>query len=169
MEEFVNVKDILVRDSRHAGYDFTLEELHRSVASIKLDIKAPEVLHSQINVAKNMAVYSYFLYSLAPEVALKSFRTIELALKLKYPSIKNASLRKLLKRSVNDGLLKDKNFSVCTTKDESTRYSESLIDIIPKLRNTLAHGSDMLHPACISFVVTASELINQLYQDTNTQ
>lgn len=112
-----------------------------------------------------MAVYSYFLYSLAPEAALKSFRIIELALKIRHPDMGKAGLRKLLTRSINDGLLSDKDFSVCQTEDESTQYSESLIDIIPKLRNTLAHGSAMLHPACISFVITASGLINQLFKN----
>lgn len=52
MEEFFDINQILERDNRHIGYNFTLEELYGSIASIKLDKEVPETLHSQLNTVK---------------------------------------------------------------------------------------------------------------------
>lgn len=163
MESFVDYNQIMDRDARHAGYHFTLRDLYESVSSVKLSENVPEVIHSQLNVAKNMAVYSYYLYSLAPEVGLKSFRIIELALKIKYPEMEKSGLKRLLTRAVKDGLLQDEGFSICDGASQDNEYSKSLIETIPDLRNSLSHGSPMLHPQCVRFLVTASELINQLF------
>lgn len=168
MESFVNYTQIMERDDRHIGYDFTLRELYESISSVKLNNNIPEVIHSQLNVAKNMAVYSYYLYSLSPEVGLKSFRIIELALKIRYPDMEKSGLKRLLTRAVKDGLLKDEGFSICDGASQDNKYSKSLIETIPGLRNSLSHGSPMLHPQCVRFLVTASELINQLFQKLET-
>ena len=71
MEFFVAYNQIMERDDRHAGYDFTLRVFQESISLVELNVNVPEVIHSQLNAAKNMAVYAYYLYSLAPEVTLK--------------------------------------------------------------------------------------------------
>jgi hypothetical protein len=40
---------------------------------------------------------------------------------------------------------------------------EGVVNLVPKMRNELAHGSNSLHPHSISTLVTVSETINQIF------
>ena len=73
MEEFKHFKEIMQPDERNLHFvsvnrkpfksrKFTLDQIYASVAEVNLIDAVPEGVRSQFNVAKNLAVYSWFSY-----------------------------------------------------------------------------------------------------------
>src|ERR1700752_5047991 len=89
MEEFKELQELTKIDEAHVligqltGSVPDLSRLHTSVSSVTMHSGVPEEIRSQFNVARNMALYQYFFYALAPEVQLKTYAIIEYALRLK--------------------------------------------------------------------------------------
>lgn len=84
----------------------------------------------------------------------------------------------MIRRAVRDKLISDESFShVQPRREESIRialelglpapiirsYVETLIDVLPELRNQLAHGAHIVHPNGATHARIAVEFINQLY------
>jgi hypothetical protein len=92
------------------------------------------------------------------------FVSVEFALKEK--SGKKASFRSLIKLAVDNGWIKDEGFTIarCQKRPQENSYVETLVEVMPKLRNDLAHGSNMLHNNCMSSLRICAEFINQLYE-----
>jgi hypothetical protein len=113
MENFKSIDDLLLMDEKHrfmgllCGSIPSLEKMHAVLKNENLNIEAPEEIKSQFNVAKNMAMYSYFFYALAPEVHLKTYTLIEHALRLKSKSKGEVMLSGLLKLALKKGWIKD--------------------------------------------------------------
>lgn len=99
---------------------------------------------------------------------LKAFASVELALGLKFPELLKKGLKALLARAVSDGLILDTGFSHIETDDiDPQQYSRKLPDLIPELRNTLAHGTPLLHPGSLFTVRNCAEIVTQLFRDKN--
>lgn len=145
----------------------TLSDIYKSVESIKLDESVPDDVKSQFNVAKNLAIYTWFCYSFHQISELKAFSTLEMALRMKFgKDEQKLRFKTLLTKAVESGMIKDIGFNHIkeTLKNpDSTAYTERLPDLIPKFRNNLAHGSCILHPdSCINLQICA-DFINQLF------
>ncbi|WP_017454476.1 hypothetical protein [Herbaspirillum rubrisubalbicans] len=169
MEELKTVEQLCMVDERHellsqlTGKIFDLSVFHSAISKIDLKSEVPEEIRSQFNVARNMALYSYFCYSFAPEVQAKTFVLIEHALRLREASGRRLMLKKLLSIAVESGWIKDFRFSHLQTPDPKNSYSRSLVDLIPSMRNEFAHGTNMVLPDCIGHLRICADLINQLY------
>ncbi|QMV14326.1 hypothetical protein [Vibrio spartinae] len=93
MEEFKKLVEITELDGKHqslsqvTGYVTDLKKTHEALSEVTLNDEVPEDIRGQFNVAKNMGLYCYFFYALAPEVQLKTYTIIESALRLKAESI----------------------------------------------------------------------------------
>ena len=61
----------------------------------------PDEIKGQVNVAKNMAMYSYLFYTIAPEVQLKAYSIIEHALRIKVKPKKPMKLKALMLHTIN--------------------------------------------------------------------
>ncbi len=178
MEEFKKLEDVGKPDRRNSYFavvnqetgenrPLDHEDIYKSVDAVNLLDSVPEDIRSQFNVAKNLAVYTWFSYSFHQISELKAFSTLEMALKQKFGKNKNG-FRGLLRKAVNSGLIRDKGFSHIThevQEEYEMEYSRRLPDIIPNLRNELAHGSNMLHPGSISNLQICADFINQLFKD----
>ncbi|MDP3298033.1 MAG: hypothetical protein Q8N09_10700 [Thermodesulfovibrionia bacterium] len=178
MEKFKALDQIYQADARSLYFSIVdretgeyrpleLKDIYETVASVELSPSVPEDVRSQFNVAKNLAVYTWFSYSFHQISELKAFSTLEMALKLKFGKGKN-SFKDLIKKSIASGLIKDKGFSLITETledEDSMEYSKALPDVIPYLRNELAHGSTMLHPGSITNLAICADFINQLFQN----
>ncbi len=87
MEQFKAYEEIVCIDQGHValrqitGYIVSLPELHAALAPIELHEGVPPDVRGQFNVARNMTLYTYFHYAMAPEVNMKTYSVIELALK----------------------------------------------------------------------------------------
>lgn len=168
LKELNSLRDI---DERHVlfsqitGKLLDLSLWHAAVSSITLNEAVPDDIKSQFNVARNMALYSYFCYSLAPEVQAKTFVLIEFALRLRVAPPKRMVLKDLLRLAIERGWIADAGFRHILDPDPHNSYSKSLIEIIPSIRNEFAHGTNMLTHDCISYLTKCVDVINQLYPE----
>lgn len=143
----------------------TLDDIYNSVSEISLDGTVPEDVRSQFNVAKNIAVYTWYCYSFHQVCQMKAYSTVEFALKQRLG--KSVPFPKLITKAINMGLIKDSGFSHLKkpTNEASLDYSRTLIEIMPSLRNGLAHGSTTLRPGAVKTLRICAEFINQLYRN----
>ena len=175
MEQFKAYEEIKRLDRGHTllgqitGYVVSLPRLHTALSGIELYAGVPEDVQGQFNVARNMALYTYFHYAMAPEVQMKTYSVIELALKRRFPHMARKTLAPLLREAVRQELLKDAGFRHLTTQDPANSYSKSLVTVLPDLRNSSAHGSTNLMPDCVGHIEKCADLINLLFQRPSPQ
>lgn len=170
MEKFKDLSEIMQIDPKHlalgriTGSVLNLELFHEILSEETLNASVPEEIQGQFNVARNMAVYTYYFYALAPEVHLKTYTLIEHALKLKAGSRgERLMLKRLVKLAVNEGWIADSGFRHIEDPSSENEYCKSLIEVLPDLRNSKAHGSTMLVPDCVHHVKICADFINQLF------
>lgn len=176
MEEFKALHELMQADERNHAFtvmdmktnkteQLSVEYVHQQIAEIILNPSVPEEVISQFNVARNLAVYSWFSYSFHQVAEMKAFSTMERALKIKL-NVEKGSFSKLLENAVSKGLIKDEGFSHITPVDnDRAHYSRILAKVAPHLRNDLAHGSKTLYPGSQSTLRIAADFINQLFPE----
>ena len=175
MEEFIKLDQITEPDKRSGLFasinektgevrKMSLIDVYHSVSQIELAEAIPDSIRSQFNIAKNLAVYSWFSYPFHQIAEMKAFSTVEDALKCRLRKDK-CSFRGLLKKAIKQGLIRDSGFShIPVSKNpESIEYSRELPETMSELRNNLAHGGTTLHPDSAPTLKICSEVINQLY------
>lgn len=169
MEEFISLEEITKPDERHGllgqitGCPYSLETLYKAIEPIFLNDTVPDDVISQFNITKNLAIYTWFSYSLAPVVDLKTYVDMEHALRLKYDDKKTA-FRNLIEKAVNQKLIMDSGFRHINYGDDPQEYSRNLIKTLPNLRNGAAHGSTNLDFNCTLTLGICADFINQLFQ-----
>lgn len=166
LKTFISLEEM---DERHmllshlTGRVIDKEKLYTVVSSIQLNPKVPEVIRSQFNIARNLALYSYYCYSFAPEVQAKTFTIIEHALRIRAGSTERLMLRKLLTKAVNEGWICDERFRHLANPSATNDYCKSLVDLIPSMRNEFAHGTNQLTPYITDHLTICADLVNQLF------
>ena len=189
LDRMKQLAEVIEPDSRQTGfarYDaalgiwrpMALEDLHSVASSIKLHNGVPEAVREHFATALNLIIYSWFFYPFNVTAQLLAYVSVEFALRQRYADKPKAKFRTLVARAVREGLVTDEGFSHIATPAErqappfmdpplpnvdNTTYAETLIEIIPSLRNTLAHGSNMLHMHGASSVRVCADFINQLF------
>jgi len=169
MERLKNFDDLTKLDEKHGllsrfnGYLPNIEKMYEVISHEKLNSNVPDEIKGQFNVARNMALYTYYLYALAPEVQLKTYTIIEHALRLKANSKKRLMLRNLLELAVKNEWIKDRGFRHLKISDDSMEWCHNLITVIPSLRNSQAHGSTLLEPSCLHHIFVCADFLNQLF------
>lgn len=167
MEELKPLSELTTVDERHTligqitGRMQSIETLYRAVSSIELHEGVPEPIIGQFNVARNMVLYQHFYYALAPEVQLKTYTIIELALKTK--ANKRLSLGALIRLAVKENWISDAGFRHIVDPKPENPYCQTLIQVLPDLRNESAHGSTHLTPDSLGHLEKCADLINQLF------
>lgn len=168
-----------------------LEDFHGAVDKIKLNENAPEPIVREFNKARNLFVYSWFVYEFGMSAILQSRAVLELAIREKVGSVgkntkRRSGLKSLLKQIVKAGWIRDGDFPHVFDQRErdwqlsqwmpgiqpmeppdpnGTEYCNQLIDSLPYIRNVLAHGSSTLvepAQALIDLEITAV-IINKLF------
>lgn len=169
MEELKEFSSLEEMDERHmllgqlTGWVMDKKKLFTIVSSIQLNSEVPEEIRSQFNVARNLALYSYYCYSFAPEVQAKTFTIIEHALRIRAGAKEKLMLRKLLSKAVSEGWLCDKGFRHLANPSATNDYCKSLVDLIPSMRNEFAHGTNQLTTYIIDHLTICADLVNQLF------
>ncbi|HTE41680.1 MAG TPA: hypothetical protein VK629_12670 [Steroidobacteraceae bacterium] len=171
MEELKQIEELTRLDESHiligqlTGWVPDLGRLHAHVSSITLHSGVPEEIRGQFNVARNMALYQYYFYALAPEVQLKTYAVIEYALRLRAgPGCNGQTLHPLVKMAVSEGWISDAGFRNVADPQLDNRYCQTLLKVMNKLRNGLAHGSNQLTPNCIGHLEICADFVNQLFK-----
>ena len=174
MEKLKKFSEILEIDEKHVllskvtGGLLNIELLHKALSKIKLNDNVPEEIQGQFNVARNMALYTYYFYALAPEVQHKTYTVIEYALKIKANSTKQLMLKKLLVKAVEEKWITDAGFRHIENPGKDNSYCKSLIETLPGLRNGAAHGQSLLLPDCVGHIEKCADFVNQLFNEINS-
>jgi len=169
VEEFKRFDEVTVPDETHAMIDaltgtrLTLEGLYQAIEQIELNESAPKEIRSQFNVTRNLAVYTWFSYSLDPVAQLKSYILIEHALNIKDGN-RDRPLKVMLRRAVSENWIVDAGFRHVTSNPEAPQeYCKKLITVLPSLRNNAAHGDSLLIQRAVGHLQICADFINQLF------
>lgn len=169
MEKFKSIEELTQIDRKHLhfvdhnGEHLDLDWLHKTLSKEVLNEEVPDEIKGQFNVARNMALFTYYLYALAPEVHLKTYTVIEYALRLKIKPQSRMSLAKMINHAVAQRWICDAGFRHLETDEPSNEWCKRLVEIIPHLRNEKAHGSSMLVPDCLHYISVCTDFLNQLF------
>ena len=165
----------------------TLEDFLKRAEKIQLHKGVPEEIRSHFETARNLIIYSWFYYPFNVTAELCAYTSVEYALKIKSGGSKKESFKNLLRKAVKQKWICDEGFSHVKRRRENARaynenlppefqtpqtemldqYCQNLVESLPFLRNSLAHGSSMLHEQGAFTVQICADLINQLFPKTN--
>jgi hypothetical protein len=160
---------------------YSLEVLHGDLDALRLSRFVPLDVRTQFEVAKNVALYSYFAYRVAMASQMYTFATLELALKLKCDEMrthpKRKGLRAYLEHAVENEWLNDSVFSYRAHLWRGGKVGKPLemmnayIDFAILKRNSLMHGSFLLDlPWETVFMLRdASLIIDRLFVEKRTR
>src|SRR5437016_6608279 len=104
-------------DPRRANIVGTLAAEHADLASIRLNDSVPDIAAQLFETAKNVSLYSWFVYRFHPVAESVAFAALELALNLRKsgltllpPDFRSLGLSKLLREAIDTGLLSETGF-----------------------------------------------------------
>ncbi len=169
-----------------------LSEHHADIAMIELNPSVPERIREHFETAKNLLLYSWFVYRFIPVAEMHAYATAEMALRerAKTESIggrKSKALAALMREAIARKWIVDEGFEisrrsrVAAARDreivrqmaanlgdyqeehDAQHYCKILAQSMSYLRNELAHGSGMLHPGGLGTLAICADLINQLF------
>lgn len=166
----------------------TLEDYYADISEIELHECVPNDVRVHFETAKNLALYSWFVYRFDTVAELQAYASAEFALKEKAKQCnKNKrGFRALLKLAIDEGWIQDSDFPSYRKiekarseymaqmyetwgidnqqeNEDLQKYSKIISETLPYLRNTLAHGSPSLYGRARSTLVVCGEIINQLF------
>ena len=129
----------------------TIESLYSVIEVIALGKTVPEEVRNHFDTARNLALYSWFVYSFNVVAAMHAFGSLEMAVRTKTGD-KKSPFKQLLdmafdKRQLTGGFGPPVDLSVA----------------LSRMRNDLAHGSRTLHGQGIAALQMCAELINELF------
>lgn len=175
MEEFKSIEELTEMDEKHnlmgaiCGSVPSLEKMHKYLSQELLNDEAPDEIKGQFNVAKNMALYSYYFYALAPEVHLKIYTVIEHALRLRVNPKKRMMFKALINHAVSQRWINDAGFRHIDNPSPDNEWCKSMVEVMPSLRNSKAHGSSMLVGDCLHHISSCADFVNQLFPASKTR
>ncbi|WGO98349.1 hypothetical protein QFX18_20275 [Saccharophagus degradans] len=203
------LSEIREPDGRQKNFLSTLENNHVMLSDINLIEDVPIDVCQLFETAKNLSLYSWFVYRFHQVSEMVAYASLEMALKQLYtrenPDKDPPMLRALLKYARKTGWLKNEDFSyrmeiayqnakqnkmddviqsgvlknegdsipIEEPSEEEIKAALNSLDLVggfvkatPELRNTLAHGSNMLRPNSIWTLQHIAEVINMAYKNT---
>lgn len=141
--------------------DISLERFHSNISTFQLHGNPPESVRAQFDLARNLLLYSWFVYEFSTPAEVNVYGAVELALREKFKT-ENVSvtsgrgLHKLFELAINHRWVLDGAFPFLfelqsgkkPTTDkglefspDGTAYCLTLLGFLPKRRNHLAHGN----------------------------
>ena len=123
----------------------TLEDHHGEVASVTLNESAPVGVRQLFENAKNLVLYSWFVYRFHQPAELSAYGALEMALRAKAKSDspkwrgkagknKQPSLKTLLVEANNFGWLKNQEFSVWRRHQQRRAYEKAMQKLIERMQ-----------------------------------
>jgi hypothetical protein len=130
----------------------TVESIYTLVEEIELSANVPDDVRSHFEIARNLAVYSWFVYSFSVVAAMQALASLEMTVRIKTNAKKRDSFYDLLDR-------------VFPGRELTSALAPPvpLSKVVTKLRNDLAHGSSTMHGQGVNTLGFCAELINELY------
>jgi len=194
-------------DTRQAFFrGVSLDSNHSGLSRIVLSKKVPVGVRQLFETAKNLSLYSWFVYRFHQVSELVACSALEMALRLRYEKenckTTSMNLKRLLKHAQKKNWIDNERFShLDEIAQRNAEHEKSLkvilsgaldggesipidppteqeirearnkldmvsgiVEMIPRLRNQLAHGSSTLNPSSIATLQIVAEVINQIYE-----
>lgn len=175
-----------------SGQPMSFEEYYEGVSAFKLAPNVPTEIQVQFDLARNLFVYSWFVYRFSSSAQSQAYSAMERAIKFKLvseniPFTKRATLAPLLQKIVKLGWIKDVDFphifetsALFSTElageerrvfdRDGNEFVKNLADILPNLRNNYAHGEGtLIGPVSGLMALDATtNVINALFRDDGT-
>jgi hypothetical protein len=144
-----------------------IEDLHRMMQPLELNPTVPADIRQQFDTARNAFVYSWFAYDLATVAEQQAYGVLENALRQRFHTdggdeSKKPALGNLLEIAVARGWLMKKDFEgpSMSGSGEPTCF----LDLIPRIRNELAHGNMHLIPdGSLTMMRLCADILNKLF------
>ncbi len=199
MEQFKRLDDLTLPDSRWTAWvlvdattgaarPYTISDYYATIAEIEVVVRAPDDIREHFQTAKHLMMYAWYVYRFGVVAEMHAYASLEYALRTRFDlagTSKPSSLRRLLRRAIEEGLLTDANFpsyqrktvpAIVTGNDvldanlaarlerNETQSRVALLEhAIPELRNMFAHGSFTLWRGSPDVLRVVAEAINQLF------
>jgi hypothetical protein len=125
-------------------------------------------------VAASLVRFSLYDYTLASVAFFQAILGLEKSLKLHY-GVEEAYLKDLLEKAASDGLIHDGLFQAApeftkefarlvkkTIGKTPTSRAETLVLLLPKLRNQYFHGTYLLAPDYLHLTFSVREIVDAL-------
>lgn len=162
MEQLKSLNEVCQPDVRNRGRvdldnttgaisETTIQSLYLLIEPITLVSSVPEDVRSHFETAKNLALYSWFVYPFNVVAAMHAFASLEMALRTKSSDSKTP-FKSLIDRAFSH-----------TKLTSGLGPPVDLSIALSRMRNDLAHGSRTMHGQSIPVLQMCAELINQLY------
>jgi hypothetical protein len=204
------LSEVYEADERQAHLIGDLSDNHAVLSQMVLHAQVPSNVRQLFETAKNVSLYSWFVYRFHQVAEMVAFSALELALQERTgraefaPSTNRRipGLRELLVKAKEDKWIKTENFpslrdmgvkrakslqftrflqkqvmtpaEIVQTPDPTEEeiaaamreidVPQILIDSVPHLRNSLAHGSSRLSPTSLWILRLTSEAIDQMFE-----
>jgi hypothetical protein len=161
------------------------------IDAVRLREYVPEKVRQLFENARNAYLYAFFAHRLLPVADLQVYASVEFALREKARAAGKQipdwwGMGRLFELAIERRWIVDDGFEVFRRNElgrkreaeelsqidpklryesptDRQAYCRILADSFPSLRNTLAHGSNMLHPSVIGTFEIAADLIHQLF------
>ncbi|HKQ56399.1 MAG TPA: hypothetical protein VJY35_00910 [Candidatus Eisenbacteria bacterium] len=181
-------------DPRYAFRSGMTFETHwQDIVAFALHDGVPGVVRVHFETARNLLLYSWFVFHFHQAAEMHAYSSVEYALRKRArlgTREFGPGLRGLLERAVSEGWIRDDGFRhVRRIAEQRARdnqesaliggepdspesqtlqsYVQILGDVLPALRNKLAHGSAMMSPTGKRTLAICCDLINQLFPKRN--
>ncbi len=145
-------------------------DLHDAVSSFSLNAEVPEDVAQHFETAKNVYLYSWFIYRFQPVAELQCLVSLKYALRERLAQeisngrIRHKMLRGLLEYAIDNGLIRKEGFARWAEADDpGWDLLTSLEMALPNIRNDHAHGTFNLGPTARGIIELVYEMINQLF------
>ena len=165
-----------------------LEDYHKRLSHFVVSTNAPREVHVAFDTARNLYLYSWFVYRFSAIAELQTYATLEYALRARIGPSKAKKLRGLaacFDFALSKGWLRDAEAGfyrrIAKRRHEHVESLKGILDFgevpalapdqwvrrlqksLPNLRNTLAHGEPMLSGSTTNVLEICCDLINQLF------
>lgn len=164
----------------------TLHDHYSAIQDIVLNAVVPAKIREHFETARNLLLYSWYVYRFGPVAELHAIASVEFALKVKNGKDKGG-LKRLLDLAIKEEWILDsgfkyypvikENLAEYTTDDiyrpdnkpddpdsiDLQAYCKILAESLPYLRNEMAHGSQMVYPSGTATLAICADVINQLF------
>jgi hypothetical protein len=145
-----------------------IDDLRNMIAVVELSEYVPVTIRDQFDIARNVFVYSWFMYEFATLAEQQCFAVLEMALRHRLDpaappnTTRSPGLDSLLKTALTRGWLRREDFLVPSAP--ATGDAVCLLDFIPRSRNHLMHGNIQLLPQGTPDIMRlCADVMNRLF------
>jgi hypothetical protein len=183
MEEVTHPDALFDQEIRATMFGWTPAERYSLVQSIPINSSIPEDVQRLLVTAKNLLIYACFYYPFNITAMQTALSALELAIRKKAESegitSKLSGLQNAMEMALKHRWISDAGLSwipaprrLVVGLDGEMEYVDDLtagpyVDVLkavlPKMRNSLAHGSGFLDNGGASKVLVVNELVNQMF------